>query len=192
MSKITKLCGVAVAFVLLAGVSGENSSSKERRKQKTVFYGTLVTHTGEEKERNVSNISIANIIEQIEVFEPTGAPAGPLTNDPKKGTLIRLDLSEIAKIEVSEPSKIWTYKRSERSQPTEYVKITVTPRCNGTPKHYLIDLNRRLFCDEKSAGGPIEMDVPFNNIKSLVIVGFHARTEEDSRPSCPVPQPIQE
>lgn len=165
-----------IGFCLLTGV-GEQQSTRDRRKQKINFWGTLSKYTGTKKEYHVENMSIARITEQVDVFEKPDLPIGPLANDPRKGTIIHLDFKEAALIKVPNPEAIWTFKRNDRAEKKEYLEIEVYPRGGGKPNNYIIDLNRRLYCDEKSTGGPIEMDVPFNEIKQLTIEGYTARTE---------------
>lgn len=175
---------VLYAYILLfpgivQGWGSEQSAGSQARKQKFNFEGTLSKYTGKTKVLEIDNISLANITKDISVFEVPDQPAGMLKRDPRKGTVSSLDLKEIAKIEVPEPEKTWTFKRSDLSDGIEYIEIVITPRGGGEEKHYLIERARKLHYDEETTAGPIPTQTPFYEIKSLVI---HSCNERCKRP----------
>lgn len=161
-----------------------------RRKQSVNFYGTLTTH--QDKTINVENLSVARLYKQIPVYEmqtPVSAKttanksSNILSNDPKNGIITYLDLSETSEISAPQPDIIWTHQKDGNIRKAEYIEIVITSRdASHTKTSYLIDTRRKLICDRVNAAGPIEMEVPLESIKKLIITGYKQR--EEKKQSC--------
>lgn len=182
-------------LLIVSGWGAEQSTGNHARKQKINFQGTLTKYTGQTKVAEVSNISIAGVIENISLFQVPEQSAGKLEKDPKKGTISTIDLKEISRIDVPNPEKTWNFKRNESSDGTDYIEIFITPRGGDQKKNYMIERNRKLHYDEETSGGPISTQTPFYEIQSLVIKGCNERCNlNESEPAqnvcqpCPRPQ----
>lgn len=172
--------------------SEQNSTVEGRRKQAINFSGTLVTQQGDTL--SVENISIGHLYKQIPVYEMPMKRNEQYTLDknPKNGIITRIDLAEIEKILIPHPDIIWKFESKERSRKIEYIQIIVISNDPEKTQHnYLIDLERKVICDEVNPAGPIEKDIPLPAIKQLVISGFKARETDQRRASCP-PCPVQQ
>lgn len=158
------------------------------KKNKVNFYGVLHTINGEIY--SVENISIGRIYKQIPVYEKPETPndqQGTLENDPKKGIITKLDLSEIQEIYVPQSTKTWHYQQKDGARKTDYIEIKVNQK--GLISTYLIDINRKIMCDQISPSGPIEKEVPFNSLDRILIEGYRQR---DSAKKDPAEQNKQE
>jgi tmRNA-binding protein len=181
-------------FIILlwcANWSEQGSNIDGRKKQAINFTGTLITQQGDEI--SIENISIGRLYKQIPVYEMPLKTEKKLTLDknPLEGIITRIDLAEISELLVPEPEKIWYFQKKERSRKTEYIEITIVSKdTEHTTRHYLIELGRKIICDEVNAAGPIEKDIPLSAVKKLQIKGFTIRDTKQSLPIVCPPCPI--
>lgn len=173
-SSLNAICLVSLFFFV--NWSTEETTIESRRKQEVNFYGNVITQQG--KTYKVENISIARLYKQISLYE---APSKTdkdhiLSSDPKRGIITKIDLVEIYNIHVPHPKTIWTYQRKNGYRKAEYVEIIITSNDQQKTKNsYLIDLQRKVICDEVNDAGPIEKDIPFTALKNLTIEGYKYR-----------------
>lgn len=184
-------------IVLLANWSSDQTTVEGRKKNKINIRGILQVHgvdeKGKPKEYTVDNIAFGKLYEKIPVYaKPSPADFDPQTHmlnvDPTKKFLKTfIDLVtdegqwETIEVRVDHPETTWKYKKKEYASEVEYVGITfVSNDENHTEQSYIIDLNRKLTCDEINDAGPKEMEVPIQTIKKLTITGFTHRDAEKS------------
>lgn len=187
-------------FVLIAScVLFINWSAQETiaggNKPSINFYGILKTHQG--KTYNVENITIDHILKQIPLYEmpslealaaatphddeKNGAtndshPGTRLATNPVSGIITKIDLSETSEMRVPQPEKIYYFQRKKGYRTLEFVEIEIISADKERTKHtYLIDADRKVYCDEANPAGPIGKEVPVQSIQSLEIEGYHFR-----------------
>jgi len=167
-----------IACVALINWSSPETSGDSPRKQKINFYGTLYICTNA-KSYEVENISISNICKLISVYEtPCKKEIQEnklqLPQDPRKGIVTRLDLSEIAEINVPMPTNVYTFQKN--SHIINFIEIeVVSNNPEHTKRQYLIETTRKIMCDEINTAGPIEKEVPMQAFTRLVIKGYQDR-----------------
>ncbi len=160
------------------------------------FHGTLYTWAQPEQPIKIDNISLDNLFRQIplytkpsiknkKIIKKEGNNYIILKNPRKNFTEIQIDLSETNEIIVPQPEKKWTYK-PEENKTSEYgnivfVEIILVSNDKKTQSHYLIENNKKLYCDKINKAGPIEMEVPIIALKKLVIEGFTDRNLEKKK-----------
>ncbi len=183
---------IPIAYILTACVvinwTAQEPTIEGKRKHKVNFYGMLTTH--QDKIYKVDNISIARLYKQIPLYEVPAdkdsvakaydpekkVTTNILKNDPRKGIITRIDLAETGKIMTPSPNTLWTYKKKKGYREKEYIEIVIVSNDKQkTKNNYLIDLKRKIHCDEINEAGPIEKEVPFDAIKSLTIEGYKHR-----------------
>jgi len=142
------------------------------KKQRLNFSGQLYIK-GEAKPIKVDNISVDGKYQQIPVYEKPKSTQTNLENNPKKGIITKIDLSEIQEIRVPQPSKTWHYQRSDGARKSDYVEIEVVQKKEIT--YYLIDFDRKLICDQIKQSSLTEMEVPFNLLDRIIIHGYEKR-----------------
>lgn len=175
--------------ILFCANFGSQESSDNGNKPAVNFYGTLTTWQGQEF--SVENILLGKRYNKIPVYE-----IQPITDaqkkqdrefehDPRDGIITKLDLAEIATLSIPDPSKIYTFQKRKNSRIVEYLEIVIASNDDKkTEQHYLIDLGRKLTCDQINQAGPIEKDVPLKAIKKLTIQGYRSRDESDNDKKC--------
>jgi len=162
----------------------QESTLEGRNKPKVNLYGSLETHTG--KNLNVENITLGHMYKQIPLFEtPTKQDydpnTGKLSYNPKdrtKRTITRIDLAEVAEIQVAENKQFFFMRKGGRK--IFYVPITIiSNNPQKTKNTYLIEERRMLRADQIIPNGkPIEMDIPPKAVKHLVIKGYKEPKKE--------------
>ncbi|TET06925.1 hypothetical protein E3J79_00430 [Candidatus Dependentiae bacterium] len=184
MQKIVPLALVAgSSLCLLVNWTAQETTIAGNKKQPVNFYGTLETQEGNKYE--VENISIGMLYKQIPLYE---APKEmeenhTLKTDPRRGIISRIDLSEASEIQVPHPHIVWNYQK-KGSRKSKYIEIIVISNDKQKTKcSYLIDLRRKIFCDKVNKAGPIELEVPFQSLKHLVIKGYRHKEPEKKEKS---------
>lgn len=162
---------------------GQNNSVEGRTKHKLNFFGTVTTVQG--KTFPVENISIARMYQNIPVYDvPTKTDSKELAHDPRKGIVTKLDLGEISRLSVSDPNTLWIYKKRKGLREVEYIQITVISKDpQETKRNYLIEVNRKLLCDEKNQAGPLEKVIPLTALDTLTIDGYRYRDDKKENQS---------
>lgn len=180
MNRLHLLALSALSTGFLIGWSGQENTSLTK-KNRVNFYGTLETHAG--NTLKIDNISVAHIYKQVKLYEVPNSfdkthKRVMLASNPKEGIVTMVDLKESCSIE-ADPNFVFVYKKKKGSREIEFVKITVTSKDKTRTKHeYLIEVNRKLICDEVNDAGPIEKEVPFNAIKKLTLDGWKFREDQ--------------
>jgi hypothetical protein len=182
-----------VPLVLIAGSSlcllvnwtTQDTTITGNKKQPVNFYGTLETQEG--NKYDIENISIGMLYKQIPLYEAAKEweENHALKTDPRRGIISRIDLAETAEIQVPHPYVIWNYQK-KGSRKSEYIEIVVISNDKQKTKcSYLIDLRRKIFCDKINKAGPIELEVPFQSLKRLIIKGYrHKEPEKNEKAGC--------
>lgn len=168
-----------IALILLVNLSSQPSSnSGDSQKNKMNFYGTVIlnnastTVQGTTQEQNklpIENISIGRMYQHIPVnFIPKDPDAKPVN-------IAYLDLVEIAAIEpVQKEGRAVIDKFAGR----EYIEIKVASNDTAhTEQSYIIERNRKIFCDQVNEAGPIKSEFQFEGIAKLEIHGYKQRDE---------------
>lgn len=195
MNYLSCLSIASLTILLCTNWSNQETTVDGYNKQAVNFKGVIITQRDETIK--VENISIGRMYKQIPVYDVpknnTQATAQPTANrlstDPKDGIVTRIDLSEIAQIMVPDPDTLWIYQKNKHARKIEYITINVISNDTQQTKHtYLIDIDRKLVCDEINEAGPITKDIPLPAIKSLTISCFGPReAQEPKKPTktCP-------
>lgn len=195
MKKVIQGTLSLLIVALLANWGSEQTTVDGRKKNKINIRGTLETHgldeQGNPKLYKVNNIAIGKLYERIPVYaKPSPSDFDPVTRmlnvDPASKFLkAYIDLVtdegrwETAEIRVDQPDVTWKYKKKEYSSEVEYVGITfVSNDEEKTEESYIIDLSKKITCDEINAAGPKEMEVPIQTLKRLTIEGYTHRDSE--------------
>jgi hypothetical protein len=161
-------------------------------KQAVNFYGTLFTHQGEEYK--VDNISIDGKYKQITMYDTPRQPSKPVLNpetkqkeiilkvNPKNNFITsKLDLNEIAEIQVPNPTILWVYKKNGKGRRLEFLEVTIVSNNNKKTKNsYLLSSDTKIQCDGINAGS-IEKTIPPSAIKKLVIEGYSLRDAMETK-----------
>lgn len=156
------------------------------------FYGKLKTQQG--NAYSIENITVDHLFKQIPLYEvPTPASLEAqdetkngqnndkqtgirLATSPINGIITKIDLSETSEIRVLEPEKVYFFQRKKGYRTLEFIEIEIISADQEKTKHtYLIEADRKIYCDEINPAGPIEKEVPVQAIKSLEIEGYHFR-----------------
>jgi len=167
----------SAAICLLVNWTTQETTIAGNKKQRVNFFGMLETQEG--NKYKVENVSIGMIYKQIPLYEsPSDASKDHVLKRNPKGAISKIDLSETAKIEVPYPDVIWTYKKKGSHQ-TKYIEIVVISKDQANTKcNYLVDLNRKVYCDKVNQAGPIEFEIEFQSLKCLTIEGYRYREPE--------------
>jgi hypothetical protein len=156
-----------VSFVMLANFSSQNSVDGHQ-KNKINFCGTLTDIQG--NTLDIDNISIAGSYDRIPVYQkPTNPDTKPDINT------TRIDLQEVAAIKLPSPEPVISKFKNR-----EYIDIVIVSNdAQRTEKQYIIDLNRKILCDELNDAGPIEKEISFQALGNLEINGYTYRDPEN-------------
>ncbi len=199
---VVSMC-ISIALLLDGGtpIFGSGWGSDETnihgdKKQAINFYGVLTTQ--QDKQYTVDNIAIGRETKHIRMYEmPDMEHTHPekksdddtnneviimLEQDPKDGIVTKIDLSEVAEITVPHPDTVFRYQKRTGSRKVDYIEVVVVSNDTVKTKNsYLLDLGRKLTCDQRNEAGPIEQEVPFKAIESLVIKGYSYRDERKEK-----------
>lgn len=146
------------AVSLLANYSSETSTDGPR-KPKINFYGTLTDTLGQNYQ--FENLTISGMMSQIPMYQK---PASPEVN-PEINTT-RVDLNEVASINVPNPNTLLKYKGRE------YIALEIISNNGpGTQQQYIIEASRKVYCDEVNSAGPVEKELSFQAIATIALKG---------------------
>ncbi len=164
---------VANTALLLINWGNQDNSMQGTPKPAINFYGTVQDNTKTEPFA-AQNITIAGQYRQIPVHPLPQTDVKNPHYDPNINT-VRLDFSEISKITVPNPHSKYTFKNRE------YIAIRVESNDNQmTTNDYIIELNKKVYCDQTNAAGPIERELSFEAIETITFNG-HRTQELDTR-----------
>jgi hypothetical protein len=188
---------VFLSCILFAGTyyAQWSSTTAKDLKQPVNFSGTLITHQGQEF--TVDNISINGKYTKIsmalkpenlsrtELNSDTKQMEIKLDADPNTDFLKRdIDLDEISKIEVLNPTVFYVYQKKKNSQRLESIEVDITTKSN-TKYSCLMDRRTLVYCDGIDSAGPQETTVPLPALKTLTIEGYTYRdTSSDKKTPC--------
>ncbi len=166
MNRLVHYTLCLMSIVTLANFSSE-SSVEGRQKNKINFCGTLTDIQG--NTFNVENISISGSYDRIPVYQK---PKNPDTKPDVNTT--RLDLKEVAVIKLPSAEPVISKFKNR-----EYIDIIVVSNDKKrTESNYIIELNRKIMCDEVNDAGPIEKEISFQALGKLEINGYSYRDPE--------------
>jgi len=169
------ICAI-LSTIFLTG-SSMQQSILGTTKPNVNFYGKLETHQG--NVYSVENITINSMFRQIPVYEVPKITTDEHILDLAKGyDKAELDLAEMSEIAVPNQQAIWTVieTRNKRKHEKKFIEIQVTYK-DKTERHYLIQENSKIGCDQIMTSGPIEIEknISIIAIKTLNIEGFKYR-----------------
>ncbi len=179
MSKIQKQALAICALFLCAQFSmdqDETSINGGSKKPAVNFKGIIVDNTG--KPFKASHINISGLYKQIPVYsKPNNMQQtnyNPIIN------MIRLDLSEISRIEVPEPERVHMFKERK------YICLNVYLNNNPQKKYeYIIEDSKRLFCNQANGADPIERELAFPAVQTINIHGYEKKETNKPAPKAP-------
>lgn len=153
-----------VALIFFAQFSSQHSSTSASEKPAINVSGTLVDSS--DQTYAVENITISGRYTDIPVYQkPKAADVNPDINT------TRLDLREIYEIRLVSAEILKFNNR-------DYIEIEVVSNdARKTKNNYIIDRIKRVQCDEINEAGPIEKELSFLAVKSLVIKNARSREE---------------
>lgn len=157
-----------VSFLVCAHFGSQDSSITGREKPAINFYGTLIDTSG--NTFKVENITISGLYKQVPMYQkPLSTKIDPNIN------ITRLDLNEIAKIEVPSQDTILTFNNRD------YIEVIVTSSDPAkTTQSYITEKSKRVICDQINKAGSIEKDLSFQAIDSLTIEGHKTPPVKES------------
>ena len=169
MNCFSRVVVASLAFVVLAQFSSDTSTTGGKEKHSINFYGTLIDSQG--ATYDVDNISISGLYKQIPVYQkPENHNVNPDINKS------RIDLAEVYAIKMPGTEPIIT-KFNKR----EYVDIIIISNdASKTEYRYIIELSRKIYCDQLNDAGPIEKEISFQALNKLTIKGYKHRDPEKS------------
>lgn len=189
-SSIKPLIAIAACILCINWSSQETIAGKV--KPHINFYGKLNTHQG--KTYTIENITIDHLLKQVPLYEVPSKQTTPpesesakttdgeqhagtrLASNPTSGIITKIDLSETSEIRVPRPETTYYFQRKKGFRTLDFVEIEIISADKEKTKHtYLIETDRKVYCDEVNPAGPIEKEVPIQSIQSLGIEGYHFR-----------------
>lgn len=160
---------VANTVLLLINWSGQDTSMQGTPKPAINFYGNIQDNTKTEP-FPAQNITIAGQYRQIPVHPLPQSDVKNPSYDPNINT-VRLDFSEIRRISVPNPHTKYTFKNRE------YIMIEVESNDDQMTKNiYILELTKKLYCDQINPAGPIERELSFEAVETITFEGH--RTQE--------------
>jgi hypothetical protein len=166
MNRLASSALCFLSILLLANFSSE-SSIDGKQKHKINFCGTFTDSQG--NTITVDNISISGSYKHIPVYQkPTSPDVKPDINT----TFI--DLNEVAGIKLPSATPMISKFKNR-----EYIDIVIIyDDKQQTSKNYIIELSRKILCDETNDAGPIEKEISFQALGELKITGYSHRDAE--------------
>ncbi len=152
------------ALLFFAHFGGQNSSTSTCEKPAINVSGTLIDTS--DQQYSVENVTIGGRYTDIPVYQ---IPKTPDVNPDINTT--KLDLREIHEIRLASPEVLKFNNR-------DYLEIEVISNDSRRTKNsYIIDRIKRLQCDEINEAGPIQKELSFLAVKSMVIENARSRQE---------------
>ena len=172
MNKRLHVTLIVCSLFLCANFSSQDSTTSGGVKPTVNFYGPITDTSN--KTFNAINITLERIYKQIPVYQepPTGSAE---SYDPTVN-ITRLDLSEIKKIEFPENQKVQKYRNRDYLIMHVYSNDT-----KQTQNSYIIEADKKLICDEQNDAGPIEKEIKFRAVKTIIINGFKQSEDLDTK-----------
>lgn len=151
--------GLIITSLLLLHFGSNDESLAGRDKPKINFYGKLTDSSG--KTYSVANITISGMYKQIPLYQkPVDKNHEPTDN------ITRVDFAEIYSIKVPYPETLLMYKNRE------YIELEIiSADLKRTKSNYIIEASKRLVCDQINTAGPIEKDLSFKAVDTLIFEG---------------------
>lgn len=161
-----------VLIIIFAQFSSQSVDGGE--KPKVNFKGTVIDKNDPEHPYDVENITISGLYKQIPVYKkPPRKNMNPNTNE------TRIDLDEIREIRVpyqGEMPNLSTY------QNRQYIEIEVISNDSKQTKNsYIIETNRKLWCDSINEAGPEEKRISFETLDRVIIKGYEDRCPKNNK-----------
>ena len=174
MPNVQKQALAVCALLLCAQFSmdqEEGSISGGSKKPAVNFKGIIVDNTS--KPFKASHITISGLYKQIPVYSKPNnmqeSDYNPAIN------MIRLDLSEISRIEVPDPERVHMFKERK------YILLNVYLNNNPEKKYeYIIEDSKRVFCNQINGADPIERELAFPAIQTITI---HSYVKKENKPA---------
>ena len=181
------------SIIVLANWGTSESNREHRAKPAVNFSGQIIIRKGKEPIQ-AENITINKNYRDIKVYDAPsqeGIKKEFLPDDSTKQykalekhpkdilATTKLDLSELYSIHIKNNTDDWIYKRSkqERGKRNIFVEIIATYKDNErTQKHYLIEEETKVYCDEENEAGAIEKVIP---IKAINVITFEEDFDND-------------
>lgn len=122
----------------------------------------------------VENITISGMYKQIPMYKkPNKVTTKPTAN------ITRIDLSEISLITVPE-------KTVHTFDGRDYIELEITYKDpKKTKERFIIEMHKRIWCDQVNQAGPLEKDLAFDAVESVLLEGYKmaefAKTKENSK-----------
>jgi hypothetical protein len=163
--QISPLIAIA-GFLLFCNFGSQDESISGRVKPTINFYGT-VTDTCEETYQ-VENITISGMYKQVPFYaKPKNKEIDPSIN------ITRIDFAEIAELTVPFPDQILTFNNRQ------YIEVRIVSKdSQKTTSSYIIELTKRIICDQVNTAGPIEKDLSFRALRTIVFEGHKSPEKE--------------
>lgn len=174
---------VVNSVVLLINWSGQDSSMQGTPKPAINFYGTVQDNTKTEP-FPAQNITIGGQYRQIPVHPLPQTDVKNPSYDPNINT-VRLDFAEISKISVPNPHTKYTFKNRE------YIMIEVESNDTQATKNvYILELTKKLYCDQVNPAGPIERELSFEAVEMISFEGHRTQDIETKNSSFQKSKPL--
>ncbi|NBP00247.1 MAG: hypothetical protein EBU90_09010 [Proteobacteria bacterium] len=163
--KIRPLIAV-IGFLLLSNFGSQDESVAGRIKPTINFYGS-VTDTSENS-YDVENITVSGMYKQVPFYaKPKNKETDPTIN------ITRIDFAEIAELTVPFPEQILTFNNRQ------YIEVQIVSKDpQRTTSSFIIELSKRIICDQVNTAGPIEKDLSFKALKKIVFKGHKSPEKE--------------
>ncbi len=170
MKAILRPFALVLTSILLINWGSQDSTSSSNLKPAINFYGTIKDNTG--ATFNAENITIAGQYRQISVHPLPQLDQKNSNYDPNVNTA-RLDFSEIASIVVPNPHLTYTFKNRD------YIMIEVISKDDKKERNsYIIEMNKKLFCDQLNGAGPLEREINFVAVESISFDGYKTQEQK--------------
>lgn len=166
--KIRPLIAV-IGFLLLTNFGAQDESVTGRIKPTINFYGTL-TDTSENS-YDVENITIAGMYKQVPFYtKPKSKEIDPTIN------ITKIDFAEIAELKVINPEQVLIFNNRN------YIEVQIISKdTQRTASSYIIETSKRIICDQINTAGPIEKDLSFKALNTIVFKG-HKSAQKETEP----------
>lgn len=162
-SCIRPLALVSTSLLLINWGSGDTNVDG-RAKPTINFYGTIQDNTA--AIFTAENITIGGQFRQISVHPLPQLDIKNADYDPTINTAL-LDFAEIATIQVPNPHTTYTFKGRN------YIMIQVVSNDQAeTTNNYIIELTKKVFCDQMNGAGPLERELKFIAVEKISFEGY--------------------